>query len=75
MEQPRYTHHPWRKSFVVVAGGFLVILGTIMLVTPGPGLVTIAGGLALLSRVYRWPRRLLNNVRDRIRREKKDGTG
>jgi uncharacterized protein (TIGR02611 family) len=67
MEQ-RYAHHPWKRTVVVVTGSLLLIAGTIMLVTPGPGLVTIVGGLALLARVYRWPRRILAAVRAKLRR-------
>ena len=68
MEEPqRKPHPPWRKPVVTVAGGTVLVVGTVMLVTPGPGLVVIAGGLALLGTEYKWPRRVLHNVRERIR--------
>jgi uncharacterized protein (TIGR02611 family) len=57
-----------QKFAVTVLGGIILIAGVIMLVTPGPGLVTIAVGLAVLGSEYHWARRLLARVRGRIRR-------
>jgi hypothetical protein len=34
-----------------------------MLITPGPGLITIALGLALLGAEFVWARRLLNRLK------------
>jgi tellurite resistance protein TerC len=48
-----------RKIFVVLAGFTLVIMGILLLVLPGPGLLTIVGGLALLGTEFVWARRLL----------------
>ncbi len=42
----------------VVAGFALVAAGVAMLALPGPGLLTIAAGLALLARDLRWADRL-----------------
>lgn len=36
-----------------------------MLVLPGPGLVAIAGGLAVLAVEFAWARRLLHRARER----------
>lgn len=49
-----------------VVGGVLVGLGLVMLVTPGPGLVAIAAGLAVLAREFAWARRLLERIRLRL---------
>jgi hypothetical protein len=37
-----------------VLGWLLVAAGLVMLVTPGPGLVALLAGLAVLARHYRW---------------------
>ncbi|MGD2043017.1 MAG: PGPGW domain-containing protein [Acidimicrobiia bacterium] len=38
-----------------ISGGFaLITAGTAMIFLPGPGLLTIAGGLALLSKDVEW---------------------
>jgi cation:H+ antiporter len=39
-----------------VAGSVLLVAGIVMLVTPGPGIVTIAAAIALLSRHHGWAR-------------------
>lgn len=44
---------------VTVAGPLVMLAGVAMLVLPGPGLVVIAGGLALLALEYEWARRAL----------------
>jgi hypothetical protein len=51
----------------VVVGGVLVVAGIAMLVLPGPGLLSIAGGVALI--LSQWPRgqRFLASLRVRLR--------
>jgi Putative transmembrane protein (PGPGW) len=61
-----------RRSARIVAGFCLVIVGIFLLVLPGPGLITIAAGLALLSRDVPFARRWLAIVRRRIP-ESEDG--
>ena len=64
------------KAFwITLVGGALLLAGVIMLITPGPGLLTIAAGLAVLGRKYKWARRLLEYVRSRIRRGLEKATG
>ena len=49
---------------VKVAGGFaLLVLGGVMLVTPGPGWLAIAAGLALLATEFVWAKRLLDELK------------
>ena len=44
-----------------VIGGFaLLVFGVVMLVTPGPGWLAIAGGIGLLATEFEWARRLLD---------------
>ena len=51
------------KRWLRVAGGFLLLLaGVVMLLTPGPGWLAIAGGIALLATEFVWARR----VRERV---------
>lgn len=42
------------------AGMALVLLGLFLLVLPGPGILTIAGGLAILAIDFAWARNLLD---------------
>ena len=44
----------------------MVLVGVVMLVTPGPGLVVIPVGLAILSVEFAWARLWLRKVRESI---------
>ena len=55
-----------RRVARIAAGTTLVVVGLFLLVLPGPGLITIAAGLALLSRDVPFARRWLAIVRRRI---------
>ncbi|HLF60686.1 MAG TPA: PGPGW domain-containing protein [Acidimicrobiia bacterium] len=47
-----------------VLGGFiLIIAGLAMLVLPGPGILTILGGLALIGQEFEWARRIVDRVK------------
>ena len=47
--------------------GFLVlIIGIIAIPAPGPGLLIVAAGLAILARDVAWAYRLLHGVRERL---------
>jgi hypothetical protein len=48
-------------------GYALLAAGVVMLVTPGPGIVTVVAGLAVLARHWRWAERLKDRVLSRIR--------
>ena len=48
----------------VAAVGFTVLgIGLIMLVTPGPGLLVIIGGLAILAHQFAWAARALDKAK------------
>ena len=52
------------KRLIKVVVGFTVLLaGVVMLITPGPGWVAIALGLAILAAEYVWARRLLDHIK------------
>ena len=55
----------WRMG-VLIVGMFLLIVGIIMIFTPGPAIVFIPAGLALLATEFQWARRLLQHVRPMI---------
>lgn len=51
----RYRHHrhsgaAWRKPLAMIAGAALIILGALLILTPGPGmLITVAGAMLVAS--------------------------
>jgi len=53
------------RASVSAAGFALLALGLVLLVTPGPGLVVIIAGLAVLSTQFAWAERALDAVRAR----------
>ncbi len=46
------------RLFRILLGFALIVAGLFMLVAPGPGILTIAAGLALLRRDLEWAGRL-----------------
>ena len=50
--------HPIRWGLTMFIGFLLIILGLIMMVTPGPGLVFIFLGLSILALEIEWAREL-----------------
>ena len=50
----------------IVTGFALIIAGLFMLVLPGPGILTILAGLALVAQEYVWARRLSDWVKRRF---------
>ncbi|HTQ89020.1 MAG TPA: PGPGW domain-containing protein [Streptosporangiaceae bacterium] len=56
-----------RRIAVTVAGTVILAVGAVLLVTPGPGLVVIALGLAVFAIEYQWARRHLAAVQARAR--------
>lgn len=50
--------HPIRWVLTMVVGFVLLLLGLIMMVTPGPGLLFIFFGLSILALEIEWAREL-----------------
>ena len=59
----------WLKRAVVAVIGFTVLLiGVAMVVLPGPAVIVIPLGLAILATEFVWARRLLEKARATIAR-------
>jgi tellurite resistance protein TerC len=52
-----------RRLLIFVVGSTLLLLGVVMLVTPGPGWLFIFGGLSVLGIEFVWARRLLRKAK------------
>jgi uncharacterized protein (TIGR02611 family) len=56
------------KRLVIAVIGFTVLLiGIVMIATPGPSILVIPLGLAILATEFIWARRLLNRVKGQLR--------
>jgi len=66
-------HQSFRLSVATV--GFAVMaLGVVMLVTPGPGLLVIIAGLAILAHEFTWAQRALEQAKARAARARDAAT-
>jgi hypothetical protein len=54
-----------KQVSVTVVGGALVAAGVALMVLPGPGIILVAGGLAVLATRYLWARRLVDVAMDK----------
>ena len=53
------------KRFLKILFGFtLLVLGVLMLVTPGPGWLTIVLALGVLAAEFVWARRILDRLKE-----------
>ena len=62
------TYRAARRVAITVIGATVVVLGIAMLVLPGPGLLTIVGGLAILSLEFAFARRWLDRIKRTTRK-------
>lgn len=63
-----------KRLVKIVVGFTALVLGVVMIVTPGPGVVVIGFGLALLAAEFVWARRLLNRLKAGSERLKAEGS-
>ena len=55
-----------KRFFITLIGGTVLLIGAAMLVLPGPGMLVIAGGLAVLATEFFWARRALHNAKGAV---------
>jgi uncharacterized protein (TIGR02611 family) len=56
------TRHPLYRIAFAAAGSAVLLLGIVMLVTPGPAFVLIPAGLAMLALEFAWAERALERT-------------
>ena len=57
-----------RRIVKIVVGFALLVAGVVLLPLPGPGLLLIALGLAVLAAEFAWARNLLNRIKHQVER-------
>lgn len=60
-----------KKILIGTIGGFVVVIGFIMVPYPGPGWLVVFAGLAILATEFKFARRWLNYGRDKYDRWKR----
>ena len=63
------TYRAGRRIVVTVVGLTVLLFGLILIVTPGPAIVVIPLGLAILSLEFAWARAWLKKLRETISRK------
>jgi tellurite resistance protein TerC len=58
------TYRIARRIVIALIGGTVLLIGLAMVVLPGPALVVIPAGLAILGLEFAWARRWLAKVRE-----------
>jgi uncharacterized protein (TIGR02611 family) len=61
------TYNFLRRMVIIVVGFTTLLLGVIMLVTPGPGIAVLLIGLSILASEILWARLLLIRLKRRTR--------
>jgi tellurite resistance protein TerC len=60
------TYRQARRLVIFITGAALLIVGVALIFLPGPAIIVIPAGLAVLSLEFAWARRFLQHVRRRI---------
>src|SRR5919198_4192754 len=63
---PQRQHPVLRKVVVAVIGFVLIAGGTALLVLPGPGILVILAGIAVLSLEFPWAKAVFDRIRAAI---------
>ena len=53
-----------RRTIVAVVGGTILLSGLLLMVLPGPGILVILVGLAVLGSEFVWARRMIQRARE-----------
>lgn len=61
-----FTYKAARRIVIGVVGVTVVAIGVLMIITPGPAIVVIPAGLAILSIEFTWARTWLRRLRESI---------
>ena len=59
-----------RRIIAAVVGGTVLLFGIIMIVLPGPAVLVIPLGLAILATEFVWARHLLHKAKGMLKRKK-----
>lgn len=62
----RRIYHFSKRLLILLVGIPVVAVGIALIPLPGPGLLVMAAGLAILSLEFEWARRWLDHTKDRL---------
>ena len=70
-----FTYKTGRRIVIAIVGSSVLLLGIVMIVTPGPALIVIPVGLAILAVEFVWARQWLKKLREMISRRGAENRG
>jgi tellurite resistance protein TerC len=73
LELGRQSYKLARRITIAVIGGTVILAGVIMLVTPGPALIVIPTGLAILALEFAWAKHWLARLKASLTKEQLNG--
>lgn len=59
-----------KKIFIAIVGFTILLIGVLLVVTPGPAILVIPAGLAVLATEFVWAENLLKKVKSKFKRTK-----
>lgn len=63
------TYKAGRRIVIGIVGTTVLLIGIVLIVTPGPAFLVIPAGLAILSLEFAWARHWLRKLRETISRK------
>jgi uncharacterized protein (TIGR02611 family) len=70
----RFIGRSGKRIAVTIAGFTVLLAGIVMMVTPGPGILAIFAGLAILATEYAWAEHALDKAKKRAGQAAKAAT-
>jgi uncharacterized protein (TIGR02611 family) len=71
----RFIGRSGKRIAVTIAGFAVLLAGLVMMVTPGPGVLGIIAGLAILATEYAWAEHMLDKAKEKAGQAAKVATG
>jgi uncharacterized protein (TIGR02611 family) len=66
MENFNVIYKSVRRYVIFIIGATIILIGVVMIATPGPAIIVIPFGLAILATEFIWARKLLKKVKSKV---------
>ena len=66
MENLNVIYKSVRRYVIFIIGATIILLGVVMIATPGPAIIVIPFGLAILATEFIWARKLLKKFKSKV---------
>ncbi len=63
------TKKRFRKIIISILGFTVILVGILLIVTPGPAILVIPAGLTILATEFPWAEKLLVKIKSRLKRK------